>query len=154
MIRNCSIVSTPSAVVVRPSPWRVGDALDDQPAVARVGRVGDERLVDLDLGEGQLAKLHQRGIAGPEVVDRKADSLDPEAGQRIHHLDQRLGRALGQLEHDAVGGYVERPAHPLDQVGEVEVLETERGNVESDAGVDALLPPFEPLPRRIRRRPQ
>ena len=102
------------------------------------GDVGDERLVDLDLGEGQLAKLHQRRIAGSEIVDGKADALDPEAGQRVHQLDQRLGRALGQLEHQPVGRHVERAAHALDEVGKVEMLEAERRDVEGDAGVDAL----------------
>ncbi len=95
-------------------------------AVLRRRRVVDEKAVDLDLGERQLAKLHQRRIAGPEIVDGKADALDPEAGQRVHQLDQRLGRALGQFEHQPVGRNVERPAHPLDQVGKVEVLEAER----------------------------
>ena len=114
-------------------------ALDDQRAVAsNVDRVVDEEAVDLDLGERQLAKLHQRRIADPEIVDREADALDPEAGQRVHQLDQRLGRALGQLQHQPVGRHLERAAHPLDQVGEVELLEAQRGNVEGEAGVDAL----------------
>ena len=107
--------------------------------------VGDERLVDLHLGEGQMPKLHQRRVTGAEIVDGKADALDPETGQRVHQLDQRLGRALGQLHHQPVGRHVERAAHPLDQVGKVEVLQAERRNVERDAGVDAFVAPVEPL---------
>jgi hypothetical protein len=36
-------------------------------------------------------------------------------------------------------------AHALDQVGKIEMLEAEGGNVESDAGVEALVAPADPL---------
>ena len=122
--------------------------LDDQRAVGRGRGVGDEEAVDLELGEGQLAQLHQGRIAGAEIVDGKADALDAEAGQRVHQLDQRLGRALGQFEHEALGRDAERAAHALDEVGEIELVEAQRADVEGDAGVEPLVAPAEPLAQR------
>ncbi len=128
--------------------------LDDQPAVAGPGDIGDERLVDLDLGEGQLPQLHQRRIAGAEIVDREADALDAEASQRVHQLDQGLGCPFGQLEHQPVGRNLQAPAHALDQVREIELLQAERGDVERDRRIDALVAPVEPLPQHRAQPPQ
>ena len=99
------------------------DRFDDRPAVLGGDHIVDEEAIDLDFGEWQLAKLHQGRITDPEIVHRKPDPLDPEAGQRVHQLDQRLGCALGQLEHQSVGRHVQRAAHSLDQIGKVELLE-------------------------------
>ncbi len=124
------------------------DAFDDHRAVVRGGHVIDEKPVDLDVGEWQLAQLHQAGIADPEIVDRKPDTLDPETGQRIHHLDQGLGGALGQFEHQPVGRHLQVTAHPFDEVGKVELIEAERRNVECEAGIDPGGLPRDPLPQR------
>ena len=125
---------------------KFGDCMNDKAAVARVMHVGDECLVDLHLREGQTPQLHQRGVTGPEIVDRKADSLDAEPSQRVHQLDQRLRRALGELEHEAIGRNLKRGAHALDEVRKIEVLQAERRNVEGDRRVDPLVAPVEPLP--------
>ena len=80
-------------------------------------------------------------VPDPEIVNREPDALDAEAGQRIHQLDKRLRRALGQLQHKPVGRDVERPAHPFDQIGKIQLIEAQRRNIEGEAGVEALLDP-------------
>ena len=58
--------------------------VDDRPQqrglVARLPDALDERLVDLQAVQRHPAQVAQRGVAGPEVVDRQ---LDPEVLQRI-----------------------------------------------------------------------
>ena len=146
-------VSTPSAVTVRPRPW--ASSMIDL-TISRLSldgdRVVDEEAVDLDFGERQLAKLHQGRIADPEIVHRQTDALDPEAGQRVHQLDQRLGRALGQFEHQPVGRHVERAAHPLDQVGKIELFE--RQSAEMLKAMQVSMPRVAPLQPLAKRRGQ
>ena len=122
--------------------------LHNQQGVVRGRHVADEEAVDFDFGERQLAKLHQRGEPGTEVVERKADALDAKASQRVHQLDQRLRRALRQFEHQAVGRHRQCAAHALNQVGEIEVLQRQGRNVERDMCIAALLAPLQPLAKR------
>ena len=58
--------------------------------------------------------MHQGRVADAEVVDCETDTLDPKAGQRVHQLDQRLGRPFGQFEHQRFGRHFERPRNPFD----------------------------------------
>ena len=70
--------------------------------VSRISR--HERAVDLQLGGRQLGEVLDRGVAGPEVVDR-----DPDAhlAQRLEHPHAAIGvghrRALGDLDHELLG---------------------------------------------------
>ena len=130
---------------------QVDDGLHDQPGIMRRRQVGDEAAVDLDLGERQLPQLKQRRIAGAEIVDGKAHALDAEARERVHQLHERLGRAFRELQNEPVSRNIECTAHALDEVGEVEPLKADRGDVEGEAGLEALLAPDPPL---IERRPE
>ena len=132
---------------------QIDHRFDDQPAVGAGDHVGQEKAVNLELGEGQLAKLHQRRITRPEIVDRQPDALDPKPRQRVHQLDQRLGRALGQFEHQPFGRHVERAAQSFDQVGKIELVEAYRRNVERKADVDPRGMPFAPLAKRTAQPP-
>ena len=63
----------------------------------------DERAVDLDLVDGEVLQVRQRGVAGAEVVDRHADA---EAAQALH-LDRDGGQVgqqhrLGHLEDEPI----------------------------------------------------
>src|SRR6185312_6894006 len=50
--------------------------------------------------------------------------------------------------------HVEAAAHPFDEVRKIEVLETERGDIEGDADVEAIFAPVEPLPQYGPQAPQ
>ena len=67
----------------------------------RVG-VGEERAVDLEDVDGQLAHVVERGVAGAEVVDRQ---FDAELAQRFQAQQADLHvlhhHALGQLQREA-----------------------------------------------------
>ena len=92
----------------KPEPVReLDDRSNDQSAVARAVDVGHKRLLDLDVGEGKVAQLQEGRIAGPEIVDRKPDPLDPEPRERIHQLDEWLRRALGEFKDDPVAWHVQ-----------------------------------------------
>ena len=96
-LSSCSLVSTPSAVVLIPR-------LEPRPTTARTiarlsslsRQVADEGLVDLDLVEGEGPQIAERGVAGAEVVHR-----DPDA--EVAELVEDGEGALGLLEQDQLG---------------------------------------------------
>ena len=108
-------------------------------------QVLNKAAVDLHLGERKLAKLHQRRIAGAEIVDRETHTLDPEACERVHQPDEGLGGTLGQLQDEAVGRHAHFPTHSLDEVREFESLEANGRNVECEPGLKTLRAPNAPL---------
>ena len=82
---------------------------DDGPHHRRGRRPGGAALheaeIDLDHVEAQLGEQPQPGVADTQIVGREADScalagLELDACPR--HVGERL--ALGQLEHQAIGG--------------------------------------------------
>src|SRR5450756_1444449 len=73
-----------------------GDGADDGAGIALVAEIADERLVDLDLIERELAQVVERGVAGAEVVERQADA-------EILHLLHRLQGAFVVLEQQTLG---------------------------------------------------
>ena len=79
----------PSRLVPAPGIRRAGGAPaphrgDDRPvAAARLGRAAHEALVDLDLVEWRFLQITERGIAGPEIIQRKADADLLERGERV-----------------------------------------------------------------------
>src|ERR1035437_3132153 len=73
-----------------------GDGTDDGAGVALVAEIADERLVDLDLIERELAQVVERGVAGAEVVERQADA-------EILELPHGSQGALALLEQHALG---------------------------------------------------
>ena len=79
-----------------------------------------EGSVDLELAEGQAVKVIQRGHAGTEVIDRKADSLDPETVEYVH-VSCRVSHGSGLRDlHDqpaaieSVG--IEAPGDPIREI--------------------------------------
>ena len=68
----------PSATVSR---WSVSlelqDRVDERRLVRSVGHAGDERAVDLEDVDRELAQVAQRRVAGAEVVDREPDAEAP-----------------------------------------------------------------------------
>jgi len=66
------------------------------------GAVGDERAIDLQCGDGQLAQVRQTRVAGAEVVDRDRHAA---ARQRTQDVDDviQVGQEdpLGHLDHEA-----------------------------------------------------
>ena len=114
-------------------------------AVTRARLIATEACRSAANGAEFRARVQREVGLDLEIVDRQTNALDPETGQRVHHLDQRLGRALGELEDNPIGGNVEPAAHALHKVGKVEMLQAERRNVERNTGVDPLLTPIEPL---------
>ncbi len=82
---SCSSVSTPSATIDDAEMVaELGDHAYER-AVAAAGQLLDEGAVDLDLVDGEVLQVGERGVAGAEVVDRHADA---EAAQALH-LDRR-----------------------------------------------------------------
>ena len=53
---------------------KTGDRADDRLGVSLFAQALDERLVDLDLLEGEFTQIVERGIARAEVVERYADA--------------------------------------------------------------------------------
>ena len=116
------------------------DRLRDR-GVVGVGRdVLDERLVDLEGADREALEVAERGVAGPEVVDREPDA---EAIERVQLGDRLLGAAhdaaLGQLEVEV--GRIE--GRGLDHLGdaahEVVLLELPAGQVDREAQVGEAL---------------
>ena len=65
-------------------------------------------------------QLHQRGIAGAEVIDRQLEPLKAGAGQHLQH--QRVighGRGLGQLQAQVPGRNPMLGTQPHQRVGQV-----------------------------------
>src|SRR3546814_5681699 len=61
----------------------------DHCALARLGAgAGNEVLVDLELGERNLRQLRQRGVAGTEIVDRQAETLQPQPRQNAERSEE------------------------------------------------------------------
>src|SRR6187200_302257 len=116
-------------------------------------QVDHEATIDLQLGEWQLAKLEQRRIAGPEIVDCEADALDPKSGQRVHQLHELLRCAFGQLQHQTVRRHVHLAADALDEIRKVEALEADSRDVEGEAGLETLTAPYQPLTKRFAEAP-
>ncbi len=107
-------------------------ALEFRPLV----EAGDERAVDLEDVDRELAQVAQRRVAGAEVVDRQTD---PEGLERPERRDGRLDVAdegrLGDLEREA--GRVEpgRREDPRDVADEIGVGDLSTGQVDADRQV-------------------
>ena len=73
--------------------------LHDAGRAFRLGDVGDEAAVDLDLVERKTLQIAQRGIAGAEIVERNADA---DGAKVVQNGQRRLVVAdehgLGDLE--------------------------------------------------------
>jgi hypothetical protein len=111
--------------------------IDRRPNDQIVGGAGfeflDEGTVDLDFVGRQPPQVGRRGVPGPEVIDRKADT---EHAQPFHHAErirEVLHRAaLRYLEHHLGGVGAGREQQPLDRVGEIRVGRIHRRNVDRD----------------------
>ncbi|HZX26955.1 MAG TPA: hypothetical protein VFF16_07810 [Telluria sp.] len=96
------------------------DRLDD----VQVGRVRrdlvHERLVDLELVQGQFRQARQRRIPGAEIVDRKAHAERAQGrhlGARVAKVQQHAFRDF-QLEHGRIDLVaLDDLGHPLHEVG-------------------------------------
>ena len=87
--------------------------LDDRLDECRVAgrrKLGDERAVELDGIDREVAKPSQRGVAGAEVVDR--DHRHAQSADRVHDLGGDLG-----IAHDRSLGDLEVELTPVDAVG-------------------------------------
>ncbi len=72
------------------------DRLGDRLVLRIRGQIADEGAVDLERVDREALEVSERGVAHAEVVDRKAHS---------HFLDlvEHPARALGVLDHHALG---------------------------------------------------
>ena len=53
---------------------KTGDCTDDHLGVALFAQALNERLIDLDLLEGEFTQVVERRLTRPEVVERNADT--------------------------------------------------------------------------------
>ena len=87
-----------------PAVGQVAQRPDDLERRVADGAALDQREVDLDDVEAELAEQPQAGVAGPDVVGGDADARDPAglegAAEPVDVLD---GLALGQLQDDRSG---------------------------------------------------
>src|SRR3546814_17029137 len=60
----------------------VDDSLRDHLRIARRRQIGDEGAIDLQLGEGQTMQLPQRGVSGPEIVERQIEALQTDSSEQ------------------------------------------------------------------------
>ena len=104
----------------------VDDRLDDEPAIARSFCVPDERLINLYLGEGQLTKLHERRIAGTEIVIARPIPLILKRVSVSISLTKGWVAPSVSFQDEPIRRNVERPAHPFDKIWKVEVLKAQR----------------------------
>ncbi len=82
------------------------DAVWQIAALVGVGRaVVHEAVVELELGEGQLAQARERGIAGAEIIDRDLDAAVAASWWR-----SRCARL--EIAHDLVLGHLQDDAGP------------------------------------------
>ena len=122
---------------------QLDDAFDDA-QVVRVGQhVAHKALVDLERLHGQLAQVGERGIAGAEVVQRKADSQLPALA---HHLDGLLhvgnGGAFQDFQLDQVRRQVRVAGQHLGHLGvEAAVQQLVGADVDAHAQVQSLAEP-------------
>ena len=134
---SCSAVSMPSAAVVRSSASAMATT-----AVAIAGSGSspastvDERAVDLHDVDREAVQVAERRVAGAEVVDGEAhaerlqvlEGAEVELGVLEHH-------ALGDLEHERVGGPVAAGEHVAHEVGEGRCGELAGGDVDREQEV-------------------
>src|SRR5207245_3136150 len=85
---------------IQPEATRELDRRPDNGGTTGIRREpADERAVDLDLLDGEPLEIGEGGVAGPEVVDGKAESLLPEP---VHGFEYPTGfghdRVLGDLQ--------------------------------------------------------
>lgn len=70
---------------------QTGDCTDDRRPLRALIHRKDEASIHLDLVDGKLEQLAQRGIAGSKVIERNGDAQRPEAaegGDRVRRLPQ------------------------------------------------------------------
>ena len=146
MTASCSLVSTPSATIV--ALHRAGEFLERaQYAVRRVVEDAalDERQVDLDDVEVDLAEEPQAGVAGADVVRGEAHA-GPSAGGGVppELLEVLDLLALGELDDQLLGA---DPAAAEDrrELDRVELVGLEGPRREVDAQVDPVVEAVEPV---------
>ena len=154
MTASCSLVSTPSATIVaRPARGELLERAQD--AVRRVVEDAalDQRQVDLDDVEVDLAQEPQAGVAGADVVRREAHPGPPTGGRVAPQLLQVLDLlALGQLDDQLLRADA-AAAEDRGQLDRVELVGLERARREVDAQVDARVEAVDARRRRRRGRP-
>ena len=110
----------------------------------------DERLVDLQLGHGQLPEVGQRRVAGAEVVDRQPHA---QVLQAVEHGHRSLRPAhdgrLGELERQGRGGHAGGGDGRADVLDEVAVEEVPGGQVDGDGEIHAGVSPGPALRQRV-----
>src|SRR5690554_279166 len=55
-----------------------------------------EAAVELELGEGDVAQLRERGMAGAEVVDGQSDALESQPGEDLQRGKRSEERRVGK----------------------------------------------------------
>ena len=73
MRSTCSAVSRPSTVTSMPSVRARAETVRTISSLRRVAVRGDERAVDLERVERELAQGAERRVAGAEIVEADAD---------------------------------------------------------------------------------
>ncbi|HVY08558.1 MAG TPA: hypothetical protein VHB18_00230 [Mycobacteriales bacterium] len=113
--------------------------------------VANEASVDLHDVDREALQVVQRGMAGPEVVDRHPHADLLETVQRVDRpLDVTHREGLGDLQAQPISGkagVVEGATYRLDEVA---VLELTCGEVDADADAHAVIGlPGPALPARL-----
>src|SRR5690606_14437907 len=91
----------------------------------------DERLVDLDLVEGEAAQISERGVSGAEIVEHQAHAERAELLQRLDGAG--LGsekRGLVDLDFEPVRIEARRVERVPHAPGEVALIELDGGKID------------------------
>ncbi|HTC10674.1 MAG TPA: hypothetical protein VK726_18060 [Acetobacteraceae bacterium] len=104
--------------------------------------VGNERPINLQLGEQQAHQRQQRRMPGAEVVNRQPHALDP---QPRHHLggQQRIAdhRAFRDLRRQHPRRHIGTPQRVLDRVRQGAVRQQQWRDIHRDTTVRKALAP-------------
>ena len=102
----------------------------------RLGDVGDEAAVDLDLVEREALQIAQRGVAGAEIVERDPD---PDGAKLVQNGERRLVVAnehgLGDFKLEPAGGEARRRQRRHDFQRQGAALELNRRDVDREPDI-------------------
>ena len=101
------------------------DRLDQERRRRARVEVAYEGLIYFDDVRGEIRQVGERGIAGPEIIDRDLDAEAPKAVQSLAaHLPVIQTQSLGDLEDEKVGsqaGDLECVENLVDEIGLAEL---------------------------------
>ncbi|HUR13880.1 MAG TPA: ComEC/Rec2 family competence protein [Mycobacteriales bacterium] len=112
------------------------DAPHDGHVLVGLMQLGDEDLVDLELGDRELAQVEKGRVARPEVVERQAHALGPQLPKTLSGSVEVLHHGLlGQLQDEPLGRDARLAEGVEDQVHERALRHVAAGHVHRDGQV-------------------